>query len=245
MSMKKIAIVLLSAALSMCLFGCSGGGTQFGGSKSEPKSEPKSTEPAIEKTDSKETPKPLELVESGWSVGESGYVHYGVGFKNPNTSFEARFPTIKVTGKDSDGKILFSEDQVLSFMLPGATYYYGGQAGNGTAPETVDFSLSVSDRNWIANDKQSMEIYTISNINEVIGDYGDVDYTGEITANEEWSDVGSAMVNVILRDDSGNIIFGEFGFADISKAGETIAFDISSYNVPEHSSYEIYAQPWM
>lgn len=240
-TMKKLAIVLMGAALSLCLFGCGGGGTQFGASKSEPKS----TEPAVEKTEEKGTPEPLELIESGWSAGESGYVHYGVGLKNPNTDFEAQFPTIKVTGKDAEGKILFSDEQVLNFMLPGAEYYYGGQAGDGIAPETVEFSLSVSNRNWIENDKQSMEIYTIGNTNEVVGDYGNYSYTGEITANEEWPDVESAMVNAILRDSSGTIIAGYFGFTDISKAGETSVFDISAYDVPEHSSYEIHAQPWM
>lgn len=232
--MKKIILGALAAAMALCLAGC-GEGTD--------KPEPKSTEPASAPIE-QSAPQDLTVIESGWSAGESGYVYYGVGIENPNTSFEARFPTIKVTGKDAEGKILFSDEQVLNFMLPGAKYYYGGQAGKGTAPTTVEITATIDDRNWVPNDKQSMEIYSISNTSELVGDFGSVSYTGEITANEEWSDVTEAMVNAILRDDAGNIVAGYFGFADVSKKGDTAAFDISAYDVPEHASYEIYAQPW-
>lgn len=238
--MKKIALVALAVATALCLAGC--GGAQD--STNAQSAEPKSTEPASSPIE-QSSPQELVAIESGWSAGESGYVFYGVGIENPNTSFEARFPKITVTGKDADGKILFSNDQVLNFMLPGAKYYYGGQAGNGTAPATVDITVSMEDRNWVANDKQSMEIYTISNANEIVGDYGNVSFTGEITANEEWSDVSQAMMNVILRDASGSIVAGYFGFAPVSKTGDTAVFDVSGYDVPEHASFEVYAQPWM
>lgn len=234
--MKKIVLGALTLATALCLFGCSG--------ESQQPEEPKSTEPAGSAVE-ESTPQDISIIESGWSAGESGYVYYGIGIENPNSAFEAQFPTIKVTGKDADGKILFSNDQTLNFMLPGAKYYYGGQAGNGTAPATVEFSVSVSDRNWVANDKQSMEIYTIENANEVVGEYGNVNYTGEITVNEELRDVNEAMVNAILRDSAGNIVAGYTGFAEVSKAGDTTVFDISAYDVPEHASFEIYAQPWM
>lgn len=205
-----------------------------------------------ESNESPETPKTevetkqqldLEIIESGWFVDSNGYVHYGIGIKNPNSSYEIQFPTIEITGKDGDGKIVFSESQVLNFMFANAELYYGGQTGNGTAPETVEFNVSVPSHGWVENDKQAFEIYTISNTNYLDSD-GRSSFTGEITANTEWDDVESAMVNVILRDNNDKIIFGDFSFVDNLNEGETKSFEISSYDIPEFSTFEIHAQPW-
>ena len=234
--MKKIAAIVATALLAVTLVGC--------GSQESPKVEAPNPEPAPEKNAETATPADLEIIESGWVAGEQGFVHYGLGLKNPNAGFGAEFPTIKVTGKDADGKIVFSDEQVLMFMLPGAEYYYGGQAGNGTAPATVEFSLSVSKNNWIPTDKQAVEFYTISNTNEVKGQYGNDNFTGELTVNEEWESVTSACVSVILRDAEGSIVSGYCGFADLPAEGQTTAFDVMAYDVPDHASYEVYAQPW-
>lgn len=245
--MKRAVGICCTLMLCLGLCACTGGTNEDPqGSTAAPV--PESTAPATSEAagggPEAESPSPMEMIESGWSVGGSGYVSYGVGIRNPNTSFEAEFPKITITGKDSEGKIVFSDEQVLMFMLPGAEYYFGGQAGNGTAPETVEFSVSVSKDDWIPNDKQSMAIYEITNINDVKGEYGDVDFTGEITTLEEWDDVSQTCVNVILRDESGEIIGGSYGFVDTPAKGETAPFAINEYGAPDYSSYEIYAQPW-
>lgn len=233
--MRKITAIAAAALLALTLAGCGG--------QEAPKEEPSSSKPA--KEEAKATaPVELEIIESGWMAGEQGYVYYGIGLKNPNASFGAEFPTIKVTGKDADGKVVFSDEQVLMFMLPGAEYYYGGQAGNGTAPATVEFSLSVSKNNWVETDKQDVEFYTISNPNEVKGAYGNDSFTGELTVNEEWENITSACISVILRGASGEIVGGYSGFADLPAKGQTTAFDVMAYDVPDHASYELYAQPW-
>lgn len=240
--MKKTISILTGAVLAVALAGCSGG-TADSGQEAAQAPQPESTAPAVAESSSND-PLPLELMESGYTVSEDGYVSYGVGIENPNTNFEAEFPVIQITGKDADGKIVFSDDQTLMFMLPGAEYYFGGQAGNGTKPETVEFSVSTSKDNWIPNDKQSMAIYDISNANEVVGEFGDVSYTGELTVLEEWDDVTSACVNVILRSEAGEIVYGDYTFVELPSSGESAPFELHVYDVPDHASYEIYAQPW-
>lgn len=240
--MKKTISILAGAALVATLAGCSGG-TADNGQETAQAPQPESTAPAAAQSNSSD-PLPIELMESGYTVSEDGYVFYGVGIKNPNTDFEAEFPVIQITGKDADGKIVFSDEQTLMFMLPGAEYYFGGQAGNGAKPATVEFSASVSKDNWIPNDKQSMAIYDISNASEVVGEYGDISYTGELTVLEEWEDVTSACVNVILRNESGEIVYGAYTFVDLPSGGESTPFELHAYDVPDHASYEIYAQPW-
>lgn len=64
---------------------------------------------------------PLELVETGWSADESGYVHYAFGLRNTSDSLCVRSPSIEITGRGEDGTVLFSATQVLMFSFPGET----------------------------------------------------------------------------------------------------------------------------
>ena len=41
---------------------------------------------------------PLELVETGWSADESGYVHYAFGLRNTSDSVCIQFPSVEITG---------------------------------------------------------------------------------------------------------------------------------------------------
>ncbi|MCG4849454.1 hypothetical protein L0P44_12390, partial [Streptococcus gordonii] len=81
----------------------------------------------------------MEITESGWSVVGDGWVYYGFALKNTNKDVEAQMPTVTITGKAEDGSIVFSDKQTLFVVLPGETVHYGFQAGNGTAPATVEF----------------------------------------------------------------------------------------------------------
>ena len=56
---------------------------------------------------------PLEIVESGWSVGSTGYVNYAFALRN-NGSVLIEYPAVTVTGRDADGSVLFSDDWVVS-----------------------------------------------------------------------------------------------------------------------------------
>lgn len=189
-------------------------------------------------------PKPLEIVESGYSVGESGYVHYGIALKNPNEGYEAQYPAFTITGKAGDGSIVFSDEQTTMVIFAGETTYYGFQAGNGSAPATVEFT--VKEPTWVESSPIGMEVFSVSNINEISGDYGMTSFTGEVTSNTPIdSDMFSQMaVTVVTRDASGVINFGSSSFFDIPLEGQTSPFELSGYEVPEHSSFEVYAQLW-
>lgn len=242
--MKKMLALAIGVIVLLGVIGCS---SENSGDRKEPESrptEPTSTQPAAEETKTSIEPLDLQVIESGYAVDENGYVHYGIGIENPNTDYEVNSFMVTITGRDESGKIVFSDEQGMQFLLAGGKCYFGAQAGNGTAPSTVEFSVKVShDFYWVENDKKSFEIYTIFNPNEVVGDWL-ASYTGELTANAEWSDIGSAWISVIFRDESGQIVGGANSFTDISKEGETVPFEISVYTVPSHASYEIHAVPW-
>lgn len=236
--MKRAVVIALCLALSLCVVGCgsgSGSGNQSTGStQSEaPKSEADTSKPSE-----------LEILEVGYNVNDSGYVLYGIGIHNPNTDFEVEYPTIVATGKDDAGKIVFSSEQVMGTIYPGMNYYYATQAGNGTAPATVEFSIKTNDRNWTKSTRTSADIYDIANTNEVIGSYGLDNYTGEITLVDDSITDEGAWISVIFRDAAGSIVGGNMGFADSLSPGATSPFDVSAYSTPEHATYEIHAVPW-
>lgn len=234
--MKRLTTCMIALALPAALLaGCASGETQ--------KAVPENTRPATEQSVAA-APEDLQLIQTGYTVDESGHVQFAVGVRNPNEGFEAQHYTLRITGKDDAGKIVFTSNQVMNFLLPGGEDWFASMAGNGTAPTTVEFDLSIKDANWVESDHMAEAVYTIGNVSEIVGDFGNVSYTGEITANKEWADVGSAWVSAILRDDAGVIVGGYFTYVDVSKQGETVPFEIAAYDVPEHSSFEVNALPW-
>lgn len=189
-------------------------------------------------------PNQLELVESGYSVTDSGYVMYGVAIKNPNDDYEAQFPSFTITGKADDGSIVFSDKQTCRVVFPGETMHYGFQAGNGVPPASVEFSLQ--DPKWVESNGLSGELLTISNTSEVPGRYGNTSFTGELSANSDVDKdvISQVALTVITRDESGAINFGTTTFCEMPNMNQSVPFDIPAYSTPVHSSYEIYAQVW-
>lgn len=234
--MKRLRMTLASLIMvaSFCMLaGCASTG--------ESKPEPESTEAATENTLYVE-PEDLEIIESGWSVGEHGYVNYGVGISNPNDGFEAQQVKLTTTGRDAEGKIVFTQDDYIPFILPGGTSYIGGQAGRETPPDTIEFSVTVDDRHWVKSDHVSSAIFEIANPNEIASEYAHT-YTGELSANLNWDDIGSARLCVLLRDESGAIIYGSMSYVDYPAEGQTVPFEIHAPDVPEHATYELNAIP--
>ena len=84
--------------------------------------------------------------------------------------------------------------------------------------------------------------FAVSNTNEIVQDYGSVSYTGEITNNSD-SDIDMVAVTVILKN-NGAIVYGDTTYVDNLSAGSTRPFEISEYNLPEHSEYVISVQSW-
>ena len=92
------------------------------------------------------TDNPLKIVESGWSADQQGYVHYAFALRNTSKTQQVQYPQITITGRAKDGSIVFSQTQALNMAFPNQTVYDAGQAGEGTAPETVDFTVLNPDK---------------------------------------------------------------------------------------------------
>ena len=186
-----------------------------------------------------------EILESGYYIDEYGYVYYAVCWENPNEGYEIESPELTITGRDADGSIVFADTWTMDSLLPGEVQYVTGIAGNGTEPATVEFGVSpVDDDCFVATDEVAEEYFTVSNISEIGDDYGGVSFTGEITTNVELEDFDEAWLSLVLRDEDGNIVYGDFTIVDVADEGGTVAFEIDEYELPDYATYEIYAIPW-
>lgn len=192
---------------------------------------------------------PLELVETGWSTDESGYVHYAFGLRNTSDSVCIQFPSVEITGRSEDGSVLFSHTQVLMVAFPGETAYFGSQAGNGNGivPATVDFTILEPEDYGYVNSSESAS-FKVDNLNAAPDGYGGEIFSGEISAVTDSQRVReqSSQLNVslVLRDDAGAIIYGFDTYVDWPPEGASRPFSMDVFDPPAYDSFEVYAQPW-
>lgn len=259
--MKKFLIGLCG----MFLVGCSAGGSisqeqyeSVAAERDQYKAELESMGAIIEieeKTDKAESqgnndePQNVNLLDSGWASYKSGdwtHVRYAVKIENPNSEYVIEFPEIIITAKDAEGKILSTDERVLNSISAGDTIYYGDEIFfEGNEPETVEISVSNSDRNFKKQDdseyvKQSELV--VSNISMNVGSYN-IKYTGEITNNSS-VDLNSVAVIIIYKQ-ADKIVGGDIEYVNDLMSGSTKAFELSAdSDMTQYDSYEFYAIQW-
>ena len=122
----------MAGVLALGLVGCSG--------NSDATSEPKDNNNSAEQAQSNE-PQDLILADSNY-VLSNGYVEYALEIQNPNDDYVADFVTVTVTSKHADGSIGFSDEWVVSNILPGSTSYWASPAGDGDTLESDNVERS-------------------------------------------------------------------------------------------------------
>ena len=189
---------------------------------------------------------PLELVESGWSVSQQGYVSYAFALRNTSTTLQVRYPEVAITGRAKDGSIVFSQTQTLNMAFPNQTVYDAGQAGEGTAPETVDFTVLNPDTYNVAK-AQGTAAFPISGISKIDNRDGGTTFNGEVRAVADGfkpSDGQQIKISLVLRNAQNAIIYGDIAFVDWPGNGRSTPFSITVYDLPKYVSYDLYAQIW-
>lgn len=192
---------------------------------------------------------PLELVETGWSADESGYVHYAFGLRNTSDSVCIQLPSVEITGRGEDGSVLFSETLIMANAFAGETVYFGSEIGNGNGivPATVDFTVLEPDGYSYVNSSESAS-FKADNLSAAPDGYGGEIFSGEISVVKDSARVReqSSMlaVSLVLRDDAGAIVYGYSTFVDWPPEGGSRPFSMDVFDPPAYDSFEVYAQPW-
>lgn len=187
----------------------------------------------------------LSIVESGWSVGAHGYVHFGIGLKNSDGPAAIAFPTIKIYGYDADDNLIFTDEKTYSAIEPGQTVYFGDQTGNGTAPARVEFE-TVTPSGVALVTATEAPVYEIFDNTESAGADGTQSFLAKLKLQSAPSDFDKTQVflSAILRDKQGNIVAGYNNFCDCPAVGSTAPVSIDVNNPPTHASCDIYAAQW-
>ena len=192
----------------------------------------------------------FEVVESGWVVSspESGsYVLYAFALRNPSDEIMVRYPKVRITGRDANGGLLFSDEQTLNALYPGQTVYFASLAGGEVAPDTVEFTPCASEDYNVVPFEGETPRFSINGVSAVSDGLGGVNFVGEVKAEsavESDTVVSGLAVTVVLRDEGGNIITGFSGFTDLPAQGQSIPFEVNYYDTPEYATVEAYAQVW-
>ena len=187
----------------------------------------------------------LSIVESGWSVSEHGYVHFGIGLKNSDGSAAIAFPTITIYGYDADGNLIFTDEKTYSAIEPGQTVYFGDQTGNGTAPARVEFEAVTPSGVALttATEAPAYELFDSAESAEADGMHL---FSAKLKLQSAPSgfDKTQVFLSAILRDKQGNIVAGYNNFCDCPAIGSTVPVSIDVNNPPTHASCDIYAAQW-
>lgn len=187
----------------------------------------------------------LSIVESGWSVSEHGYVHFGIGLKNSDGSAAIAFPTITIYGYDADDNLIFTDEKTYSAIEPGQTVYFGDQTGNGTAPARVEFE-AVTPSGVALTTATEAPTYELFDSAESAGADGMYSFSAKLKLQSAPSgfDKTQVFLSAILRDKQGNIVAGYNNFCDCPAVGSTVPVSIDVNNPPTHASCDIYAAQW-
>lgn len=187
----------------------------------------------------------LSIAESGWSVGEHGYVHFGIGLKNSDGPAAIAFPTIKIYGYDADDNLIFTDEKTYSAIEPGQTVYFGDQTGNGTVPARVEFEAVTPSGVALATATEA-PVYEIIDNTESAGADGMQSFLAKLKLQSAPSDFDKTQVflSAILRDKQGNIVAGYNNFCDCPAVGSTVPVSIDVNNPPTHASCDMYAAQW-
>lgn len=195
------------------------------------------------KVDSSE--KKLQIKDSGWSYIKSsygGYISYGVEIYNPNEQYLASWPTIKYTGKDENGAILFTYDDLVDYIYPKETIYHGSTFNVDEKPATLEITVEAPSKKWenakSANyPKNNTQI--VSNVSERKD--GDMRiYNGEIE-NTSDTDLSDDVIVVIFKKND-KIVGGNYTYSDDLDAGQKSTFTIYADHVPDYDKYEVSAR---
>lgn len=199
---------------------------------------------------SDDAPASLQITESWWGEPDgNGLFAYVFALKNTSDDLLISFPGVRIVGRDASGAIVSSDEQLLNTIFPGQTIYFGGIAGNGVAPEAVEFTPFIGSSGGSTAARGTETEFSWSNVSVVPDAIGNLSVVGEMSCTQRGAEeryLSSAAVTAVFRDGAGNIVYGTTGFLTLPAEGETAPFELTTNAGQEldYASVELYAIPW-
>lgn len=191
--------------------------------------------------------KDLVVAESSWRMS-NGYISYVIALKNESEDMAVEYPAFNIVGRDSEGKVVSSEEQVLSWIDPGETMYFSSIAGTGTVtPHSVDFLPIAPDGYQIRQARSESAVFHVTDVSATTDTFGGTVFVGEAIweDGERHEDATSdILVTVVLRDKAGEMVGGTITIASCPERGVPVAFQTLGEDMPAYASIEAYAYEW-
>lgn len=187
----------------------------------------------------------LTVAESGWSIGDSGFINYAYVVRNTSADYKVELAVMNITGRSADGAVLFTDSTYLSVIYPGQDLHVGGATSARGGLETLEFRVSDPPLSALSQAQGKVSFET-TGLNVIRGEYGDMTFAGEVRLDEAGdvkalSEYSSVLVSIVLRDEKGRIVYGDFTYADLPSEGKLIPFSVPAMDVPAYKTYEAYA----
>lgn len=185
----------------------------------------------------------LKIKDVGYTI-TGNYLTCVVTITNPNTQKAIEYPSFRVTAYNKDGKILGSEERVLSILYPTQDMIDEGTLIEiSEEPEKIEIVMNEPEEyNIILASGLEHPIYkkmicqNISVNSEKI--------TGEVYNPNDYK-IESAKITVIFRNSNNKIVSSEICFVDNIPANGKIPFDISlASDAKITDKIEVYADLW-
>jgi hypothetical protein len=192
-------------------------------------------------------PKPLEIVESGYTIVDGPAVEYAFVLRNPNADFGVQYPAVRVTMRNKSGRVLSTATSTFGrWLRAGETASFAEQVSvNGEIPAKVDFAVVDPGAKWKSASESALMGYTlktshvtVKSANRGIAVSGQVENSNSVRIDD-------VALSAILRDKSGHIVGGFSGYMEEINPGVKQAFTVkSNHDVPKFAKVEMYAQQW-
>ncbi|MGM9600836.1 MAG: zinc ribbon domain-containing protein [Faecousia sp.] len=187
--------------------------------------------------------KHLEIKDFGYHM-DGEYMWAVVVLSNPSDENAIEFPSYRVTAYDEYGKILGTEEQVLSVIYPRQDFACASLLiKTGKKPSQIDVTAIEPDDYNIS----PVDLLEHQSHKQMYGknlSVGSNYVTGEIVNPNNYS-VASAMVTVIFRDNNNKIVYSAETFIDKIPANGSLPFEVYYYsNMEIPSKCEVFAYLW-
>lgn len=183
-------------------------------------------------------------------IKEVGYTMVGdhltciVTITNPSSDTVVELPAFRVTAYDENGKILGSEERILSVIYPKQDFVDQGTLIEvSKKPHKIDVTvLEPDDYNITPASNMEHPVHK-----QMVGKNISVNsdkITGEVYNPNDYK-IDSAMVTVVFRDANGNIVSSEVEFVNQIPSNGSIPFGISlASDAKTTDKVEVYAYIW-
>lgn len=149
---------------------------------------------------------------------------YGLVLKNTSTSMDAEEVQVTVNLLDKSGTIITTDNQTLSLIPAGGTFYFGGDLSvdKGAQPTKMEAFVDVG-----TSEAATYNLPKVSRVRVVKDPYAGLSVKGQVTNNLNGANSSTAVIGCVLFDANDKVVGGGYSYLNNDlPSGRTVGFEI-------------------